>query len=195
MTKSHMLAGAQPSLALQSQNSPSYAPLCSFTEWATKIKLDCHSTYKQVSLVTLHTNRLVWSVTLHTNRLVWIVTLYTNKLVWSVTLHTNKLVWSVTLHTNRLVWIVTLHTNRLVWSVTLHTNKLVWTVTLHTNRLVWSINLFSSLSGHSFYYRCHHYKFRSSIVISIFYSNFSVKDPAKILLCSVFKSKATVMRN
>ena len=127
MTKSHMLAGAQPSLALQSQNSPSYAPLCSFTEWATKIKLDCHSTYKQVSLVTLHTNRLVWSVTLHTNRL-------------------------------------------------------VWSVTLHTNRLVWSINLFSlsDHQGHSFYYRCHPYKFRSSLVIAIFYANLSVKGLANL---------------
>ena len=72
MTKNHMLAGAQLSLALQSQNSPSYAPLCSFTELATKIKLDCHSTYKQVSLVFHSSYKQVSLVChpIHTNRLV-----------------------------------------------------------------------------------------------------------------------------
>ena len=51
---------------------PSYAPLCSFTELATKIKLDCHSTYKQVSLVFHSSYKQVSLVChpIHTNRLV-----------------------------------------------------------------------------------------------------------------------------
>ena len=134
MTKSHTLAGAQLSLALQSQNSPSYVPLCSFSEWATKIKLDCHSTYKQVSLVCHPTYKQV-SLDCHST--------YKQARDCDLDCHTTYKQASLVFHSTfiQVGPLVTLHTNRLVWTVTLHTNRLVRYVPLHTDRLVWSVTL------------------------------------------------------
>ena len=43
-----MLAGGQPSSALELQSGLSYAPSCSFTAWKNEEEPDCHFTYKQV---------------------------------------------------------------------------------------------------------------------------------------------------